>query len=224
MNGVHDMGGMHGMGPIEYEKGEPVFHARWEAIAFALNRAMGVWGKWNLDASRHGIERLPPAEYLRMSYYEKWTARLELLLVESGLITRDELGNGKAAPGSPRATPALMAAQVPALGKGRPASRDVPVAPRFRVGQDVRARNMHPAGHTRLPRYARGRQGIIDRDHGVFVFPDTNAQFLGEKPQHVYSVRFTARELWGERASPRDSVFVDLWDDYLEPAEMPAGR
>ncbi len=218
MNGIHDMGGMHGMGSIAYEKDEPVFHARWEGVAFALNRAMGVWGKWNLDASRHGIERLPPSEYLRMSYYEKWTARLELLLVESGLVTVEELASGRAAPGSPKLTPALTAEKVPALGKGRPASRDVAVAPRFLPGQVVRARNIHPEGHTRLPRYARGRQGTIDRDHGVFVFPDTHARFEGEKPQHVYSVRFAARELWGEQASARDSVYVDLWDDYLEPA------
>jgi nitrile hydratase len=104
------------------------------------------------------------------------------------------------------------------LNRGAHARRDVTVSPRFQVGQRVRARNMHPIGHTRLPRYARGRLGTIGRDHGVYVFPDTNAHFLGEKPQHVYSVRFSARELWGEQAAPRDSVYVDMWDDYLEPA------
>jgi nitrile hydratase len=218
LNGVHDMGGMHGMGPIEYETNEPVFHARWEGRAFALNRAMGAWRKWNIDASRHGIERLAPAEYLRMSYYEKWTARLEKLLVEHGLVTPEELATGKPARGSSKAVPPLTAEQVPALGKGRPASRNVAVAPLFQVGQRVRARNINPTGHTRLPRYARGKTGTIDRDHGVFVFPDTNAHFLGEKPQHVYSVRFAARELWGEQAGPRDAVYADLWDDHLEPA------
>ena len=96
--------------------------------------------------------------------------------------------------------------------------RDVRVAPQFKVSQRVRARNMNPNGHTRLPRYARGKMGTIVRDHGVFVFPDTNAEFQGDKPQHVYSVRFAARELWGEQASPRDAVYLDLWDDYLEPA------
>jgi nitrile hydratase beta subunit len=217
MNGVHDMGGIHGMGPIEYENNEPVFHARWEGRAFALNRAMGAWGKWNLDASRHGIERLAPADYLRMSYYEKWTARLEKLLVEHGLVAQEEIETGKPAAGSSKATPPLTAERVPALGKGRPASRDVPAAPLFIVGQRVRARNINPTGHTRLPRYVRGKVGAIDRDHGVYVFPDTNAHFLGEKPQHVYSVRFAARELWGGEASPRDSVYVDLWDDHLEP-------
>jgi len=98
------------------------------------------------------------------------------------------------------------------------ARRDVAVAPKFTVGQRVRARNIHPIGHTRLPRYARGKTGVVARDHGVFVFPDTNAEFSGEKPQHVYSVRFAARELWGEQASPRDSVHLDMWDDYLDLA------
>ena len=219
MNGVHDMGGMHGMGPIEHEKNEPVFHAPWEARAYALNRAMGAWGKWNIDASRHAKEVIPATEYLRMSYYEKWITGLVELMVEHGLVTRQEVASGKPATGAPKATPALTADAVArTLGVGAPTSRDVAVAPRFKVGQHVRARNIHPAGHTRLPRYARGKLGTIARDHGVFVFPDTNAHFLGEKPQHVYSVRFAARELWGEKASPRDSVYIDLWDDHLEQA------
>ena len=121
--------------------------------------------------------------------------------------------------GSPRFTLSLTAATVRVtLGRGRPARRDVAVTPRFPVKQRVRARNIHPTGHTRLPRYARGKVGEVVRDHGVFVFPDTNALFQGEKPQHVYSVRFAARELWGEQASPRDAVYIDLWDDYLELA------
>ncbi len=219
MNGVHDMGGMHGMGPIPYEKNEPVFHARWEGRAFALNLAMQAWRKWNIDARRYEKELLPAAEYLRMSYYETWTARLVELLVKSGLVTRAEVESGRPAPGSPKATPPLTADKVPSmLRNGALASRDVPIVPRFQAGQLVRARNMHPTGHTRLPRYTRGKLGTIDLDHGVYVFPDTNAQFLGEKPQHVYSVRFAARELWGEQAAPRDAVYVDLWDDYLEPA------
>ena len=219
MNGVHDMGGMHGMGPIIEEKNEPVFHNEWEGRIFAMTRAMGAWRKWNVDAVRHSNELVPPAEYLRMSYYERWMARLAELVVQSGLTTRAEIESGVPVAGSVKAVPALTADQAVALvAKRMPASRDVNVVARFQVGQRVRARNMHPLGHTRLPRYARGKFGTIDRDHGVFVFPDTNAHFLGEKPQHVYSVRFAARELWGESASPRDSVYVDLWDDYLEPA------
>jgi nitrile hydratase beta subunit len=207
MNGVHDMGGMHGMGPIRPEENEPVFHARWEARIFALTRALGAYGKWNIDASRHERELIPAAEYLRMSYYEKWHAGLEALVAKTGLLD----GSG--------ATPALTAVQVSQLViQGKSCRRDVPVAATFTFGQTVRARNINPEGHTRLPRYARGKAGTIERDHGVFVFPDTNAHFLGEKPQHVYSVRFAARELWGDQASPRDSVYIDLWDDYLEPA------
>ena len=219
MNGVHDMGGMHGMGPIHYEKNEPVFHARWEGRVFALNLAIAAWRKSNIDARRHEIELLPAAQYLGMSYYEKWTARLVELMVKSGLVTRAEVETGRPAPGSPRATPPLTADKVSSiLRSGALASRNVSVAPRFHVGQRVRARNMHPTGHTRLPRYTRGKLGTVERDHGVYVFPNTNAQFLGEKPQHVYSVRFAARELWGEQASPRDCVYVDMWDDYLERA------
>jgi len=218
MNGVHDLGGMQGMGAIEPEQDEPVFHSEWEARAFALNIAAGAWRKWNIDAGRHQIELLPAVDYLRMSYYEKWAARLAELLVKHGLVSREEIESGQPARSSAKATPPLTAAQVPGLLRsGAVASRNVSVAPRFQKGQRVRARNINPAGHTRLPRYARGHVGTVDRDHGVYVFPDTNAHFLGENPQHVYSVRFTARELWGEQASERDSVYIDLWDDYLEP-------
>jgi nitrile hydratase subunit beta len=220
MNGVHDMGGMHGMGPIHHEQNEPVFHAPWEGRSFALNLAASAWKKWNIDARRHQIELIPPAEYLRMSYYEKWTERLVELLVRRSLVTREEIESGRPEPGSPKATPPLKAegVTVEMLANRIDASRNVRVAPRFQAGQRVRARNINPVGHTRLPRYARGKTGTVERDHGVFVLPDTNAHFLGERPQHVYSVRFTARELWGEQASPRDSVNLDMWDDYLEPA------
>jgi nitrile hydratase len=218
MNGVHDMGGMHGMGPIHYEKNEPVFHAPWEGRVYALNRAMSAWRKWNLDASRHDLEMLAPADYLRMSYYERWLARLEQQVVKFGFVTPAELESGKPAPGSSKSTPALTAQMAHVVNRGIQSSKDPSVAPLFQVGQRVRARNINPAGHTRLPRYARGKAGEIIRDHGVYLFPDTNAQFRGEKRQHVYSVRFTARELWGEAASPRDSVHLDMWDDYLEHA------
>ena len=219
MNGVHDMGGMHGMGPIEYEKNEPVFHAAWEGRVYALNRALRAWRKWSLDTDRHGIELLPQADYLRMGYYERWAVRMFEQVVKYGLVTKEEMQSGKAASGSPRATPALTAEMSSRfLSRGIPSSQDPKIRPHFKVGQHVRGRNMHPAGHTRLPRYARGKSGTIVRDHGVYVFPDTNAHFLGEKRQHVYSVRFAARELWGESASPRDFVHLDMWDDYLEPA------
>jgi nitrile hydratase len=217
MNGVHDMGGMHGMGPVRREENEPVFHAPWEGRAFALGMALGDLE--TLDSSRHRTERIEGAEYLRMSYYERWLAALLDLLAERKLVTPEELATSERAPSSTKGTPSLSAGQVrAALARGYPASRDATVAPRFRSGQRVRARNMHPPTHTRLPRYVRGKIGVVERGHGVFVFPDTNAHALGEKPQHVYSVRFASRELWGENARPQDAVYLDLWDDYLDPA------
>jgi len=217
MNGVHDMGGEQGMGPVQYEKNEPVFHARWEGRIYAMTRSIGALRKWNLDALRHDIELLPPVDYLRMSYYERWLTTLEARVVRYGLVTKDEMETGKAAPGSTRATPALtLATSSRWVNRGIASSHEPGVPPLFAVGESVRGRNINPVGHTRLPRYARGKTGIVARDHGVYIFPDTNAHFQGEKRQHVYSVRFSARELWGESASPRDSVYLDMWDDYLE--------
>ena len=219
MNGVHDMGGQQGMGPVQYEKNEPVFHAEWEARIFALTRAMRAWRKWSLDTDRHALELMPPIDYLRMSYYERWLARLEAQVVRYGLATKEEMDTGTPATGSEKVTPPFTVATSPSwMSRGVASSHDPSVRPLFRLGQRVRARNMHPIGHTRLPRYARGKVGVITRDHGVYIFPDTNAHFQGEKRQHVYSVRFAARELWGAQALPRDSVQIDMWDDYLERA------
>jgi nitrile hydratase len=160
-----------------------------------------------------------PVDYLQMSYYERWLARLEAHVVRYGLATKDEMDTGKPATGSEKATPPFTVATASSwMSRGIASSHDPSVRPLFRVGERVRARNMHPIGHTRLPRYARGKVGVITRDHGVYIFPDTNAHAQGEKRQHVYSVRFTARELWGARASPRHSVYIDMWDDYLERA------
>jgi len=219
MNGIHDLGGMQDMGPIQYEKDEPVFHAPWESRVFAMFLAAGAWHRWTSDAFRHTREVLPPVDYLRLSYYEQWLSGLRDLLVRRGLVSAAEMASGVPTPGSTRATPPLTADMVPAwLAHRIHADRDVQVSPRFKVGQQVRARNLNSVGHTRLPRYARGKFGTIHRDHGVFVFPDTNAHFLGENPQHVYSVRFAARELWGTQAAEKDCVYVDMWDDYLELA------
>jgi len=218
MNSVHDMGGMHGFGPVEIEQNEPVFHARWEERTFALTLASAALGKWNLDMTRCAREQMPPAEYLRSTYYERWLWGLRKLLVERGLVSEAELRTGRAESKGDAARP-LRAEDLPRLLQNRRGARmDDAVAPKFKAGDSVRARNLNPIGHTRLPRYARGRQGVIERDHGVFVFADANAMGMGKNPQHVYSVRFSARELWGHDASARDSVFIDLWDDHLDPA------
>ena len=219
MNGVHDMGGQQDMGPVVYEKDEPVFHASWEARIYALNRAMRAWRRWSLDTDRHALELMSPVDYLRMSYYERWLYRLEAQVVQYGLVSREEFESGQPAPGSTKEGPQLtLATSDRWLDRGIASSDDPRVRPSFKVSQRVRARNINPTGHTRLPRYARGKTGVIVRDHGVYLFPDSNAHFQGEKRQHVYSVRFAARELWGASASPRDSMHLDLWDDYLERA------
>jgi nitrile hydratase len=212
------MGGMQGLGTIQVEKNEPVFHAPWEARVIAMRRAVGATGKLRGNF-RAAIESIPAADYLRMSYYEKWFTAMIEQLIASGLVTRAEVESGKPAKGSVRATDAVKASEAATLSfRVAPAMLKVAVTPLFHVGQRVRARNIHPVSHTRLPRYVRGRAGMIEKDRGVQAFPDTAAVGLGDKPQHVYSVRFAARELWGEQASPRDAVYIDLWDDYLEPA------
>lgn len=219
MNSIHDMGGMHGMGPIETEESEPVFHEPWEARVFALRRAMGAWKRWNIDNTRYEVELVPAAEYLQLSYYARQFVAFLPMLIKSGFATAEELATGIPASGCVKAKPALSPEGARLLvAKGVSTKRDVPAVPAFRSGETVRARNVHPTGHTRLPRYVRGRIGTIEQDRGVFVFPDSNAHFQGENPQHLYSVRFAARELWGRHAQAHDAVYLDLWEDYLEPA------
>ncbi len=219
MNGVHDMGGMHGFGPVAPERDEPVFHEEWEGRVYALHRALGAFGLWNIDAARHVLEKYRPDEYLRMSYYERWGERLFQHVVTYGLVTPEELATGSPDPAAPQGTPALTTADEPRfLNRGLPPSDDPSIRASFAVGQAVAARNRQPEGHTRLPRYLRGHRGVIVRDHGVHVFPDTNAHFRGEKRQHLYAVRFSARDLFGATAAPRDTVHADLFEDYLEPA------
>ena len=215
MNGVHDMGGMDGFGPVVREHDEAVFHADWEQRMYALAsltmRAMGI----NRDEFRHAIERIPPARYLASSYYERWLAAAETLLVERGIVTRAEL----LAKEDAAIDPSLIASGVPNRGPAQVKEQSGKKAPRarFAKGARVRARNLNPSGHTRLPRYVRGKTGVIERDWGVFVFPDTNAHHAGTKPQHCYSVVFEARELWGKSANVRERLYIDLWEDYLEP-------
>ena len=218
MNGVHDMGGMHGMGPVEIEKNEPVFHAEWESRVFALMVATAFLRKWNIDMGRHSRERMPPAQYLAATYYERWLFGLRTLLVEEGLVGARELETGRA-DSKVDGVRTLRTEDVANYLRHRVRARvDADVPPKFKPGDRVLTRNIHPAGHTRLPRYARARHGTIDRDLGVFVFPDTNAMSRDKKPQHLYIVRFAARELWGLSASPRDGVYLNLWDDYLDAA------
>ena len=212
MNGIHDMGGMHGFGPVIPEPNEPVWHAPWEARVYALARAAGLPGL------RQQIERMPAADYLGATYYEKWLYALTETAIRLGAITREEVETGKPNPSSPKAIPALTADQVEAaMNRGRLSTRAVERQPAFQVGDVVRARNIHPVTHTRLPRFARDKPGVIVLLHGAHVYPDSVALGQGENPHPLYTVEFQARDLWGEGANPRDTVRIDLWEDYLEP-------
>ncbi|HUQ36603.1 MAG TPA: nitrile hydratase subunit beta [Aestuariivirga sp.] len=217
MNGPQDMGGQAGFGPISPEADEPWFHEPWERRAFALSLAMGMTGSWNIDISRHARERLPALQYWRSSYYEVWIAGLVTLMTDAGLASTDEIANGRASTPPKPVARVATAAMIPAiLQKGGPANRKSDLKARFRAGDKIRTRNISPEGHTRLPRYARGKAGEIIASHGTHVLPDSSAHRLGDDPQWLYTVRFTANELWG-RAN-NDQVMLDLWEPYLEPA------
>ncbi|MDQ1077662.1 nitrile hydratase subunit beta [Pseudoroseomonas cervicalis] len=215
MNGAQDLGGMMGFGPVRPEPEEERFHAAWERRALAVTLAAGALGQWNIDASRHARETLPPGEYLTSSYYEIWIKGLEKLLLQRGLVSAEELAAGRVLQPGP-ALSALRAEQVaPVLARGTQYDRPAGAPARFAVGDAVRTRHFNPQHHTRLPRYARGRQGVVDRVHGVFVFPDSHAHGQGEAPQWLYTIRFTAAELWGEGADPTLTVSIDAWESYL---------
>lgn len=215
MNGPHDMGGFTGFGPVMPEHDEPVFHADWERRAFGTVLAAGGMGKWNIDTSRHARERIPAATYWSSTYYEIWIAGLERLLLERGLVSKEELADGVRRQPGQSMVKILRADQVAAvLARGGPADQKLDRPARFKPGDPIRTRNLHPSGHTRLPRYARGKLGEIASIHGAHVLPDSASAGKGEDPQWLYSVKFTAAELWGRDA--RDTVMIDLWEPYLD--------
>jgi len=218
MNGAQDLGGQMGFGPVVPELDEPTFHAGWEKRALAVTLACGAMGHWSIDASRHARETLHPVDYLSSSYYEIWIKALEKLLLAEGLIGADELQFGRALAVVRRPNKLLQASEVAAaLARGTPSERPATAPARFAVGDRVRTANDHPAGHTRLPRYARGRIGVVELAHGVHVFPGSSAHGRGECPQWLYTVAFAGCELWGRDADPGLTVSIDAWESTLEP-------
>jgi nitrile hydratase beta subunit len=217
MNGAHDMGGTMGFGPVRPEHDEPVFHHRWEGRVRAMTTVMGVPGGWNIDQGRFAREDVSPAEYLSKTYYEIWYAGLVRQALEKGLVGADEIAAGRMLH-PPKPVPGIVAAErvAPALATRKPYTREVAEPARFAVGDRVRTRNLHPTGHTRLPRYVRGHVGTVTHVHGAHVFPDVNATGAGEAPQWLYTVRFSGPELWGAEADPTLTVSVDAWESYLE--------
>lgn len=227
MNGVHDMGGMQGYGPVQPESHEPVFHAPWERQALALTVAMGATGQWNIDQARSARESLPPQRYLQNSYYQIWLDALENMMVARGLASHEEFTSGQMTqPGVPTVKPLPRAKVDAALAQGTSAERPVRQPARFVEGQRVRAHNQHPMGHTRLPRYVRGHVGTVVKVHGVHVLPDRHAAAVqgvdSNEGEWLYAVVFDARELWGPAADPQVQVSVDAWESYLAPLESAA--
>jgi nitrile hydratase beta subunit len=217
MNGGQDLGGTHGHGPVNPEPNEPVFHGEWEKRAFALTLAASMPGAWNIDMGRFARENRPPGEYLAMSYYQIWFAALETMLKQRDLVSDDEIAAGHALRPPKPVKRVLTPGDVEkTLHRGGPTERDTNTEPKFAVGDKVRARNITPVTHTRLPRYVRGRLGSIERVLGCHVFPDSNAHGLGEDPKWLYTVRFEGPELWGDGADPTVKVSVDAWEPYLE--------
>jgi len=216
MNGIHDLGGMDGFTLPDRDRDEPLFKHDWERLVFGSYLALKT--PWSIDESRYGVEMIPPDLYLTMPYYARWLYRNEKLLVKYGLVTEAELADPERAV-APAETDTGSGTDVSRLLSSKVTQPDATgIVSRFAVGDRVVVRNEHPVGHTRAPRYVRGHAGIVQRDQGVHVFPDTNALGLGTKPQHCYSVMFMASELWGQRANSKDRVYVDLFDDYLDPA------
>lgn len=218
MNGAQDLGGLHGFGPVMPEPNEPWFHAEWERRAFALTLAMGATGTWNLDMARAARESLPPHQYLSISYYQIWFDALIKLLVDKGLLTADEVRDGKASDAPVAQLRTLMKDQVAAaLARGSPSEREVLAPARFAAGDNIKTKQMNPATHTRLPRYCRDKRGTVIGVRGSHVFPDTSATGQGEQPQWLYTIEFAATELWGKDTTA-SSVCVDCWETYLEHA------
>lgn len=215
-NSIHDMGGMHGFGPVEEEENEPVFHTAWESRVYAINRAMGPLRLWTIDEGRAAQEALPTSVYVNASYYERWLLGLERRLLDRGIAGEDELAAGKSLRSGERPNRIFTPADAAGLNRGN-YERDAPAPPRFKAGDRVRTRNINPVTHTRLPRYARDKLGTIEAVRGCHVYPDSVARGGGEDPQWLYTVVFPGQVLWGEDSDPSLKVSIEAFEPYLLP-------
>jgi nitrile hydratase beta subunit len=219
VNGVHDMGGMDGFGKVEPEPNEPMFHTAWEGRVLAMVRAMGAAGAFNIHTSRFYRESLPPEVYLTSSYYKIWFLGLEDMLVAKGYVAAEEVAAGHAIESAKPLKHGKFTADQVERVMVRDKFGRTPAGPaKFKPGDRVRARNIHPVTHTRLPRYVRGRVGVVESKLGCNVYPDSAAIEAGENPQWLYIVVFDGAELWGPDADPTVKISVDAFEPYLEPA------
>lgn len=238
MNGVHDLGGMHGFGPVERDPAEPPFEFDWVPAVIAMQAAT-VPAVANIDEFRHAIERMEPVHYLRSTYFEHWADAMIRYCLEKGVFTEEDFerrtahfeavergerlseATGRRAGGGRNTLPPIgdPSPWKRAVSEGHPHRREPLASARFASGQAVLTSKAQPAGHTRLPRYVRGRRGVIERYQGCFALPDAAAHGHGDSPSHLYSVRFSAHELWGPSAEPGTSITIDLFEAYLEATE-----
>ncbi len=207
MDGIHDLGGLEGFGPVEIEPDEPVFHEDWERRTFRISAAAGSALRYSGGAFRHSIERMDPGHYLTSSYYEHWLTGISTLIVEAGLVSAEELD---------RRAGGRFPLSRPDRGVVPPSPQPDRTTARFAVGDRVRVREWHPPGHTRAPRYTQGKRGVVVRLDGSYSVPDVEAHGADRVHEPTYSVRFTARELWGDGGADGEVVHVDLWESYLE--------
>ncbi len=216
MNSIHDMGGMHGFGPVVAEANEPVFHEKWEGRVMAMQRSLGVAGLWTIDMSRAAQEALPPQKYLAASYYERWLMGLEKRVLQFDLVSADEIEAGHSLRTGPKLKRTFKPADADKMNRGS-FTRSSSAPAKFAPGDHVRTTNINPVTHTRLPRYARDKTGVVEAVRGCHVFPDKVAIGEGEDPQWLYTVVFSGRELWGEASDPSISVSIEAFEPYLRP-------
>lgn len=223
MNSIHDLGGMHGMGPLPLEENEPIWHADWERGAFGVNILLLMAGVYNADESRHAMEKIPALHWLASPYYEHWVDGVARILTEKGIATAEELRSGQSAAPLPDSLRDLASVPVDEIEKActtnHPVTGPVATEPAFKQGDKVRAVNINPRTHTRLPRYIRGHVGTVVRYAGPLLYADARAH--GSSPdtaKHSYCVRFEGHALWGPDAGPKDAVYIDLYETYIERA------
>ncbi|WP_052668588.1 nitrile hydratase subunit beta [Nitriliruptor alkaliphilus] len=225
MNGVHDLGGTDGLGPVITEENEPVWHSEWEKAVFTMFPTNFAKGHFNVDSFRFGIEKIHPADYLSSRYYEHWLHSIEHAVVDQGVVDAEELEartrhylENPDAPLPDRQDPDLVPLVETISRGGGSARRESDKAPRFEVGDRVRVkRDEVPHGHTRRARYVQGREGVIVQAHGAFIYPDSAGNGGPEDPEHVYTILFEASHLWGERTGDSNgTVTFDAWEPYLE--------
>ncbi len=236
MNSMHDVGGSDGFGPIPIEPHEPVFHEDWEARMRAIDALVTRRGIYNVDETRHAIERINPVYYLGSSYYQIWLLRMEALLIEKGVLTKEELeGRMKELTPDPPVSHLQPFRKLMSYTASAQRNRIIPgmsgseckegvKQPKYSRGDRVRVKVSSPLGHTRVPRYVRGREGIIEKLHGYYHIPDVRVETGIKVYQPVYLVCFRARDLWGEGASPKDKLYIEMYEDYIEPVRDDDGQ